>query len=126
MVRCQDGHLPARRPCDGRLGPAVMEMWTPTYSPDGTKFAMESWGYDTSNIKFAGIVVMNTDGSKAQLLTSPLTTECYCFDTAPSYTADGTQTAFARVDETNALVSAIYSRCFERFAGSTASEKQRR
>lgn len=86
----------------------VMEMWAPTYSPDGTKFAMESWGYDTSDVEFAGILVMNTDGSNAQLLTNPMTSECYCFDTAPSYTADGSQIAFSRVDETNALVSDIY------------------
>ena len=80
----------------------VWDMWAPTYSPDGTKIAMYAWGYDATNTEFAGIMVMDAaHGSNAKLLTDPFSADCFCWDTNPSFTADGTKIAFQRTNYTS-------------------------
>lgn len=76
--------------------------WAPTYSPDGSKIAMELWGYDTNQNWYDGIWVMNADGSNPQMLTNPAATEgCSCHDQTPSFTANGSRITFSREDWTN-------------------------
>ncbi|HEV3511462.1 MAG TPA: hypothetical protein VGS05_07135 [Candidatus Sulfotelmatobacter sp.] len=76
--------------------------WAPTYSPDGSKIAMELWGYDASQIWYDGIWVMNADGTNPQMLTNPAATEgCGCHDQTPSFTGDGSRISFSREDWTN-------------------------
>ena len=62
----------------------------PTYSPDGTKLAMEAHGY-ANGAEFWGILLTKADGTNAQWLSSPYLSEaCYsCADELPSFTADG-------------------------------------
>ncbi len=76
------------------MPPSADQTWAPTYSPDGTKIAVEAWGYDTSY--FDGIFIMNADGSNAQMLTNPSSTGCDCLDETPAFTADGSKITFSR------------------------------
>lgn len=71
--------------------------WAPTFSPDGSKIAMEMWGYDASSNWYDGIWVMNVDGSNAAMLTNPAV-DCNCHDQTPSFSSDGTKIAFSRQD----------------------------
>jgi Tol biopolymer transport system component len=71
------------------------QTWAPTYSPDGSKIAVEAWGYDSLGNYFDGIVTMNADGSSPQLLTNP-GTSCDCYDENPAFTPDGTKITFSR------------------------------
>jgi Tol biopolymer transport system component len=79
------------------LPPGGMYTWAPTYSPDGTKIAVEAYGYDSTNdLYYDGIWVMSaTDGSNATMLTNP-NANCDCYDSYPSYTADGSKIVFSR------------------------------
>jgi Tol biopolymer transport system component len=76
--------------------------WAPTYSPDGTKVAMELWGYDSGQNWYDGIWVMNKDGSSPQMLTNPsATVGCQCHDQTPSFSLDGSKITYSREDWTN-------------------------
>jgi Tol biopolymer transport system component len=72
--------------------------WAPTYSPDGTKIAMELWGYDSGNNWYDGIWVMNVDGSNPQMLSNPATGSCICHDQTPAFSSDGSRITFSRHD----------------------------
>lgn len=69
------------------------DVWDPTFSPDGTKIAVEAYGYNDTNGWFDGLVLMNTDGSNPQLLTNPYAT-CECWDGFPAFTPDGRKIVF--------------------------------
>ena len=43
------------------------DVWDPTFSPDGTKIAVEATGYNDIDGEFHGIVLMNADGSNPRL-----------------------------------------------------------
>lgn len=73
----------------------AFHTYAPTYSPDGRKIAVEAWGYDANSTYFDGIVVMNSDGTNAQLITNP-TADTDSYDETPSFSADGTKIAFSR------------------------------
>jgi Tol biopolymer transport system component len=73
-------------------------VWAPTYSPDGTKIAMELWGYDSGNNWYDGIWVINADGSNPQMLDNPATGSCICHDQTPSFSSDGSKITFSRHD----------------------------
>jgi Tol biopolymer transport system component len=70
------------------------QTWAPTYSPDGSKIAVEAWGYDSGGNFFDGIVTMNADGSSPRLLTNPAAI-CDCYDENPSFSADGRKIIFS-------------------------------
>lgn len=70
--------------------------WAPTYSADGSKIAMEMWGYDSNNAFYDGIAVMNADGSNLQVLTNPTVQDGNLHDQTPAFSADGTKIAFSR------------------------------
>lgn len=70
------------------------QTWAPTYSPDGSKIAVEAWGYDSLGNFFDGIVIMRADGSNPKLLTNPVAI-CDCYDENPSFTADGRKITFS-------------------------------
>ena len=78
------------------------DTWAPAYSPDGTKIVLEAWGWNETNGYFDGIVVMNADGSNAQLLTNPYAT-CDCWDESPAFTPDGTKIVFTHDINTGTL-----------------------
>jgi len=82
----------------------VEQTWAPTFSPDGTKIAVEMWGYNYSTSTwYDGIWVMNADGSNPHMLTNPESTVgCDCYDETPSFTSDGTKIVYSRDDWTNA------------------------
>ncbi len=69
------------------------DVWDPTFSPDGTKIALEAYGYNDADGWFDGLVLMNADGSNPQLLTNPYA-RCECWDGFPSFTPDGRQIFF--------------------------------
>jgi len=66
------------------------DVWSPTFSPDGTKIAFNARGYDNVTGSYDGLAVMNMDGSNLQLLTNPYAT-CDCWDDYPAFTPDGSQ-----------------------------------
>jgi len=70
------------------------QTWAPTYSPDGSKIAVEAWGYDSAGNYFDGIVTMTSDGSNPKLLTNPAAI-CDCYDENPAFTADGRKITFS-------------------------------
>jgi Tol biopolymer transport system component len=70
------------------------QTWAPTYSPDGSKIAVEAWGYDSLGNFFDGIVTMKADGSSPKLLTNPAAV-CDCYDENPAFTADGRKIVFS-------------------------------
>lgn len=80
------------------MPPGAGQTWAPTYSPDGSKIAVEAWGYDASDNYFDGIWVMNSaDGSNPVMLTNPSASEtCDCYDEHPAYTSDGSKIVFSR------------------------------
>ena len=95
------------------MPPGANDTWAPTYSPDGTKIAVEVWGRDTNQNPYEGIWVMNADGSNPQMLTnaSVLADNCLCyFDHEPRFTPDGSKIAFSEYYETvDALAENIYT-----------------
>lgn len=70
--------------------------WAPAYSTDGSKIAMEMWGYDSNNAYYDGIAVMNADGSNLTLLTNPASTDLNLHDQTPTFSADGSKITFSR------------------------------
>jgi len=70
--------------------------WAPTYSTDGSKIAMEMWGYDSNNAYYDGIAVMNADGSNLTLLTNPAGVDLNLHDQTPAFSADGSKITFSR------------------------------
>jgi len=70
------------------------KVWSPTFSPDGSKIVFNAQGYDDVNGSYDGLAVMNTDGSNLQLLTNPLAS-CDCWDDYPAFTPDGTQIVYS-------------------------------
>lgn len=72
--------------------------WAPTYSADGSKIAMEMWGYDMNNAFYDGIAVMNADGSNLQVLTNPAAVDGNLHDQTPAFSADGSKITFSRHD----------------------------
>ncbi|MBZ5598813.1 MAG: hypothetical protein LAN83_10855 [Acidobacteriia bacterium] len=71
--------------------------WAPTFSPDGSKIAVEIWGYNETLGEFDGIFTMNTDGTNQQMITNPWA-EADVWDEMPSFTKDGSKIVFNRVD----------------------------
>lgn len=69
------------------------DIWDPTFSPDGTKIVAEAYGYNAVDGWFDGLVMMNTDGSNARLLTNPYSA-CECWDGFPTFTPDGSKIIF--------------------------------
>ncbi len=70
--------------------------WAPTYSSDGSKIAMEMWGYDSNNAYYDGIAVMNADGSNLTVLTNPAGIDLNLHDQTPAFSADGSKITFSR------------------------------
>ncbi|HET9304605.1 MAG TPA: hypothetical protein VFO46_01130 [Candidatus Sulfotelmatobacter sp.] len=84
------------------MPPGFVGAWAPTFSPDGSKIAVELWGYDASQNWYDGIWLMNANGSNPRMLTNAAATEgCSCHDQTPSFTADGSRITFSREDWTN-------------------------
>jgi Tol biopolymer transport system component len=79
------------------LPPGAEDTWAPSFSPDGTKIAVEAWGYTADAGEFDGIFVMNADGSNPVMLTNPWAI-CNCWDEYPVFTLDGTKVVFSRDD----------------------------
>ena len=77
-----------------------------TFSPDGTKLAVEAWG-TTNGTVYDGIFLMNADGSNPTMLDNADTAECWCEDEDPYFTSDGTHIVFSRLDW-NTWVGDIY------------------
>lgn len=77
--------------------PGAEWTWAPTYSPDGSKIAVEGYGFDSTNqVYYDGIWVMNAaDGSSPTMLTNPYA-NCDCYDENPAYTPDGSKIVFSR------------------------------
>lgn len=69
-------------------------LWDPTFSPDGTKIAVEASGYNDSDGDFHGLILMNADGSNPRLITNPYSATCDCWDGFPAFTRDGSQIVF--------------------------------
>ena len=69
-------------------------VWDPTFSPDGTKIAVEATGYNDTDGDFHGIVLMNANGSNPQLITNPYSATCDCWDGFPAFTPAGNQIVF--------------------------------
>ena len=76
------------------LAVGATDVWSPTFSPDGTKIVFNTRGYDNFNGSYDGLAVMNTDGSNLQLLTNPYAT-CDCWDDYPAFTPDGSQIVYS-------------------------------
>ena len=69
------------------------DVYDAAFSPDGTKIAVEAYGYNDIDGDFDGLVLMNADGSNPQLLTNPYAV-CDCWDGYPTFTPDGSQIIF--------------------------------
>jgi hypothetical protein len=69
-------------------------VWDPTFSPDGTKIAVEASGFNDTDGDFHGIILMNADGSNPQLITNPKSATCDCWDGFPAFTPGGNQIVF--------------------------------
>ena len=83
----------------------VLDQYHPVFSPDGSKIAMSTYGCsalpcDVNSIDFAGVMVVNSDGSNPVLVTNPLYSQAcyYCLDEMPMFTADGSKIVFSRYD----------------------------
>lgn len=74
--------------------------WHATFSPDGSKFAVEAWGITDTTV-FDGIFLMNADGSNPTMLTNADGVECWCEDENPYFTSDGSHIVFNRQNWTN-------------------------
>ncbi len=75
--------------------------WAPTYSPDGSKIAVEAWGQNSeTDAYFDGIWVMDAEGNNMTMLTNPQATltcdACFSYDEHPSFSADGSKIIFSR------------------------------
>jgi Tol biopolymer transport system component len=70
------------------------QTWAPTYSHDGSKIAVEAWGYDSAGNYFDGIVTMKADGSSPRMLTNPAAM-CDCYNENPTFSADGRKIIFS-------------------------------
>jgi WD40-like Beta Propeller Repeat len=72
----------------------ALNVWDPTFSPDGTQIAVEASDVTDSGGTFHGIILMNADGSNPQLITNPYSATCDCWDGFPAFTPDGSQIVF--------------------------------
>lgn len=93
VTRKVDGTTPQEIP----LPAGAEDAWAPTYSPDGSKIAVEVWGYNETVGEFDGMFVMNADGTNPQMLTNPWAT-ADAWDETPSFTKAGNQIIFSRED----------------------------
>ncbi len=75
------------------MPPGASATYDATFSPDGTKIAMEAVGYNDVDGSYDGLVLTNADGSNPQLLTNPYL-DCDCGDAYPSFTTDGNQIVY--------------------------------
>src|SRR5947209_5905823 len=90
--------IPAQDPSSGQVLPMPLgatNVWDPTCSPDGSMIAVEASDDDGVTTTFHGIVLMDADGSNAQLITNPYSATCDCWDGYPAFTPDSSQIVFA-------------------------------
>jgi hypothetical protein len=86
------------------LPAGTMGFWAPTFSPSGSKIAVEAWGQDPTNPLngYDGIWVMDADGSNVTMLTNPQAPQpcdansCFSRDEYPSFSVDGSKIMFSR------------------------------
>ena len=79
--------------------PDTVDVWTPSFTPDGTKIVFEEDNLDTINI-------MNVDGTGMKTLTNAGGTAY--FDQYPSVSPDGTKLVFSRYGKATHTTEDVY------------------
>ncbi len=76
------------------MPPGAWATYDATFSPDGTRIAMEAVGYNDLDGSYDGLVLTDPEGNNPQLLTNPYL-DCDCGDAYPSFTTDGSQIVYS-------------------------------